>query len=51
MEKQVVGGKVRKYYTITAAGAQVLAEARVKVRELVDEVLESPHTKHTKKES
>ncbi|MFO7634169.1 MAG: PadR family transcriptional regulator [Caldilinea sp.] len=42
VEKQVVGGKVRKYYTITEAGTQVLAEARIKVRELVDEVLDSP---------
>ena len=37
---QVVGGKVRKYYTITDAGRQALEEARPKIRELVDEVLE-----------
>jgi DNA-binding PadR family transcriptional regulator len=36
----VVKGKVRKYYTITAAGSQALIEAREKIRELVDEVLE-----------
>jgi PadR family transcriptional regulator, regulatory protein PadR len=35
-----VGGKVRKYYRITPAGEQALAEAKVKIRELVDEVLE-----------
>ena len=38
-EDRVVGGKVRKYYTITAAGRLALAEARVKIAELVDEVL------------
>ena len=37
---RVVGGKVRKYYTITDAGYQALEEARPKIRELVDEVLE-----------
>ncbi len=36
----IVGGKVRKYYRITPAGEQALAEAKVKIRELVDEVLE-----------
>ena len=37
---KVVGGKVRKYYTITGQGLEVLAEASSKIRELVDEVLE-----------
>ena len=37
---RVVGGKLRKYYTITDAGSQALEEARPKVRELVDELLE-----------
>jgi PadR family transcriptional regulator len=37
---RVVGGKVRKYYTITDAGYQALEEVRPKIRELVDEVLE-----------
>lgn len=40
-EDRVVGGKIRKYYTITDAGNQALEEARPKIRELVDEVLES----------
>ena len=39
-EDRVVGGKVRKYYTITDPGRLALAEARVKIAELVDEVLE-----------
>ena len=39
-DEQVVGGKVRKYYVITEQGTEALAEARVKIRELVDEVLE-----------
>lgn len=37
---RVVQGKVRKYYTITAEGSRALVEARLKIRELVDEVLE-----------
>jgi DNA-binding PadR family transcriptional regulator len=41
-ENRVVGGKVRKYYTITPAGRDALDEARSKIRELVDEVLEEP---------
>lgn len=37
---KVVGGKVRKYYTITQQGFKVLNEARKKIRELVNEVVE-----------
>lgn len=40
-EERVVGGKVRKYYEITDEGRQALAEARGKIAELVDEVLET----------
>lgn len=36
--KQVVNGKVRKYYRATKAGKQALADAHVKVGELVNEV-------------
>lgn len=39
-EDRIVGGKVRKYYTITATGQGALAEARAKIAELVEEVLE-----------
>ena len=39
-EDRVVGGKVRKYYAATDAGRAALAEARSKIRELCDEVLE-----------
>jgi len=39
-ENRLVGGKVRKYYTITRVGRDALAEARVKIHELVAEVLE-----------
>jgi DNA-binding PadR family transcriptional regulator len=38
-ERRVVGGKVRKYYHITATGQQALALVRPKIRELVGEVL------------
>lgn len=39
VHKRVVGGKVRKYYSITGPGLAVLDEARGKIAELVDEVL------------
>lgn len=37
-EDWVVDGKVRKYYQITPLGEEVLAEARVKIQELVHEI-------------
>src|SRR4030043_982121 len=37
-EKEVVNGKVRKYYRAAEAGKRALADAHAKVRELVDEV-------------
>lgn len=36
----VVGGKVRKYYTATDKGKQVLEESQRRIRELVEEVLQ-----------
>lgn len=39
-EERVVGGKVRKYYSITTLGSEALVEARQKIQELVAEVLE-----------
>jgi PadR family transcriptional regulator PadR len=39
-EAQVVEGKVRRYYRSTAAGRKALEKLKVKIRELVDEVLE-----------
>jgi PadR family transcriptional regulator, regulatory protein PadR len=39
-EDQVVQGKVRKYYRITPLGRQALEEVRVKIAELVAEVLQ-----------
>ena len=39
-ESKIVGGKVRKYYTATKKGKRALEQARTKIRELVDEVLE-----------
>lgn len=38
-EKQVVGGKVRRYYRLTPRGADALAEARQKVAELASEIM------------
>lgn len=35
-----VGGKVRKYYSITPQGTRTLEEAKPKIRELADAVLE-----------
>lgn len=37
--KQVVKGKVRKYYETTEKGLEVLDESRKKITELVNEVL------------
>lgn len=46
-EDRVVEGHVRKYYTATVAGRRALAEARVKIAELVGEVLHSePNPTH-----
>jgi PadR family transcriptional regulator PadR len=39
-ENQVVGGKVRKYYEITELGQRALNEARLKIIELVNEIVE-----------
>lgn len=39
-EERVVGGKVRKYYAITATGQAALVEARAKIAELTHEVVE-----------
>lgn len=36
--KQVVAGKVRKYYIITKSGRDTLRDAMEKVRELFDEI-------------
>lgn len=38
--QEVVEGKVRKYYTLTAAGQNVLMQARSKAVELVKEIQE-----------
>lgn len=40
VESKVVDGKVRKYYAITQQGLVTLDEARRKIAELVDEVLQ-----------
>jgi PadR family transcriptional regulator, regulatory protein PadR len=45
-QDRVVGGKVRKYYSITDDGRQALAEARQKIGELVDEVLHGQGPSH-----
>ena len=39
-KKELVNGKIRKYYTITPMGKKLLNEARAKARELVDELYE-----------
>ena len=40
-EKQVVGGKVRKYYVATEAGKNAVTEALAKVRELMNEIADN----------
>jgi PadR family transcriptional regulator, regulatory protein PadR len=42
-EQEVVGGKVRRYYSITPLGSEVLDQLKLKVRELTREVLEDHH--------
>jgi PadR family transcriptional regulator, regulatory protein PadR len=37
---RVVGGKVRKYYLLTGRGGEALGDARAKIAELVEEILE-----------
>ncbi len=39
-QRKLVDGKVRKYYTITEQGITALNEARRKITELVEEVIE-----------
>lgn len=39
VHEEVVNGKQRKYYTTTQAGRRALAEARRRLRELAEEVL------------
>jgi DNA-binding PadR family transcriptional regulator len=39
-EKQVVEGKVRRYYAATASGKRALTAAKRKISELVEEVLD-----------
>lgn len=39
-DSKLVAGKVRKYYTITDSGLEVLKKARDKISELVNEVLD-----------
>lgn len=39
-QEQNVGGRIRKYYSITPIGAAVLEEARCKAMELVKELTE-----------
>ena len=44
-EDQVVEGKVRKYYAITPLGEEALAEARLRIQELVEEIMDIAPTK------
>ena len=38
VQKQVIAGKMRKYYVATDSGREVLAQALVQVRELLREI-------------
>ena len=40
LKKENVGGKIRKYYRITAKGKNALQECRHKIQELINEVVE-----------
>jgi len=39
-KSEKVGGNIRKYYRITAKGRRAVAEARVRIRELISELEE-----------
>ncbi|MEC9489411.1 MAG: PadR family transcriptional regulator [Halanaerobiales bacterium] len=39
-EEKTVAGKVRKYYSLTAKGEDVLNEVKTKTRELSEEIME-----------
>jgi len=39
-QRRQAGKRLRRYYRITLSGEQILAEARSKVRELVNEIIE-----------
>ncbi|NYB51245.1 MAG: helix-turn-helix transcriptional regulator [Methanobacteriaceae archaeon] len=38
--KENVNGKIRKYYQITSKGRKILQESRVKINELINEVMD-----------
>lgn len=38
-EREVVAGKVRRYYRITRSGSELLEKSKDKIRELVEEVM------------
>jgi PadR family transcriptional regulator PadR len=40
-EQESVEGKMRKYYRITSSGRKMLAQLKQKIRELVEEVMET----------
>ena len=39
--QEVVNGKVRKYYTTTSKGKKTLNEAKDKIQELINEIMEA----------
>ncbi|MEN1970074.1 PadR family transcriptional regulator [Lentibacillus sp. N15] len=39
-EERLEGGKIRKYYTITDKGKEALEEAKLKIKELMNEVID-----------
>jgi DNA-binding PadR family transcriptional regulator len=40
-DKQLVKGKIRKYYTISKTGEKILQEAKLRTKELMDELYEN----------
>ncbi len=39
-ESKNVDGKIRKYYRITRKGERILREAKMKIKELIEEIME-----------
>jgi PadR family transcriptional regulator PadR len=46
-KEEVVNGKVRKYYRTTAKGKNTLKEARMKVQELLNELINETTLKYS----
>ncbi len=40
IREENVNGKIRKYYSITSKGIEILNKARLRIKELIDELMD-----------